>query len=105
MTLSTNWVKWAWYNFAMYVPFCVCALTTQLNPNVNAFQRNFVNEVKRADEMLRKLRTFARHIDQFNKEAKEAHQPTIEVGELDPSDLDKVPSMDDLEVCLCFRHF
>ncbi len=49
--------------------------------------------------MLRKLRTFERHIDQFNKEAKEAHQPTIEVGELDKEDLDKVPSMDDLEVC------
>jgi len=29
-----------------------------LNPEVNAFQRNFVNEVKRADEMERKLRFF-----------------------------------------------
>ena len=27
-----------------------------MNPNVNAFQRNFVNEVKRCDEMERKLR-------------------------------------------------
>jgi hypothetical protein len=65
---------------------------------VNAFQRNFVNEVKRADEMLRRLRTFERHINQFNNEAKEAHQPSIEVGELDKTDLDKVQAMDDLEV-------
>lgn len=27
-----------------------------MNPNVNAFHRNFVNEVKRCDEMERKLR-------------------------------------------------
>ena len=28
----------------------------QVNPNVNAFQRKFVNEVRRCDEMERKLR-------------------------------------------------
>jgi len=36
-----------------------------LNPTVNAFQRNFVNEVKRCDEMERKIRFFE---DQVAKE-------------------------------------
>ena len=30
----------------------------QLNPDVNAFQRKFVNEVRRCDEMERKLSMF-----------------------------------------------
>lgn len=30
----------------------------QLNPDVNVFQRKFVNEVRRCDEMERKLREF-----------------------------------------------
>lgn len=34
-----------------------------LNPEVNAFQRNFVNEVKRCDEMDRKLSFFAEQVD------------------------------------------
>jgi len=38
-----------------------------LNPHVNAFQRNFINEVKRADEMERKLRFFASEIEDHNK--------------------------------------
>jgi len=33
-----------------------------LNPEVNAFQRNFVNEVKRCDEMERKLRFFEEQV-------------------------------------------
>eukprot|EP01113_Clastostelium_recurvatum_P000805 TRINITY_DN1035_c0_g1_i7.p1 TRINITY_DN1035_c0_g1~~TRINITY_DN1035_c0_g1_i7.p1 ORF type:complete len:835 (-),score=318.82 TRINITY_DN1035_c0_g1_i7:212-2716(-) len=35
-----------------------------LNPDVNAFQRNFVNEVKRCDEMERKLRFFEAQVAQ-----------------------------------------
>ena len=31
----------------------------QLNQNINAFQRKFVNEVRRCEEMERKLRTFS----------------------------------------------
>uniref|UniRef100_A0A6B2KXL5 V-type proton ATPase subunit a n=1 Tax=Arcella intermedia TaxID=1963864 RepID=A0A6B2KXL5_9EUKA len=38
-----------------------------LNPHVNAFQRNFINEVKRADEMERKLRFFHKEITEHNK--------------------------------------
>jgi len=37
-----------------------------LNPHINAFQRNFVNEVKRADEMERKLKYFSSQIEEFN---------------------------------------
>ena len=36
---------------------CVCCCT-QLNQNINAFQRKFVNEVRRCEEMERKLRMF-----------------------------------------------
>jgi hypothetical protein len=33
-----------------------CVLIFQLNPDVNVFQRKFVNEVRRCEEMDRKLR-------------------------------------------------
>eukprot|EP01129_Flabellula_baltica_P007375 TRINITY_DN2864_c0_g1_i1.p1 TRINITY_DN2864_c0_g1~~TRINITY_DN2864_c0_g1_i1.p1 ORF type:complete len:802 (-),score=173.65 TRINITY_DN2864_c0_g1_i1:27-2432(-) len=39
-----------------------------LNPHVNAFQRNFVSEVKRADEMERKIRFFEDEINKLNDE-------------------------------------
>lgn len=42
-----------------------------LNPDVSAFQRNFVNEVKRCDEMERKLRFFQDQVDKEKKEAEE----------------------------------
>jgi hypothetical protein len=38
--------------FNMYVNFHSCP---QLNPDVNVFQRKFVNEVRRCEEMDRKL--------------------------------------------------
>lgn len=34
----------------------ICFYDLQLNENINAFQRKFVNEVRRCDEMERKLR-------------------------------------------------
>jgi V-type H+-transporting ATPase subunit a len=39
-----------------------------LNPTVTAFQRNFINEVKRADEMERKIRFFEDEINKLNEE-------------------------------------
>ena len=46
----------------------------QLNPDVNAFQRKFVNEVRRCDEMERKLKYFEREI---NKD----EIPVLDTGE------------------------
>eukprot|EP01125_Pyxidicula_operculata_P007322 TRINITY_DN2492_c0_g1_i3.p1 TRINITY_DN2492_c0_g1~~TRINITY_DN2492_c0_g1_i3.p1 ORF type:complete len:866 (-),score=210.00 TRINITY_DN2492_c0_g1_i3:33-2630(-) len=40
-----------------------------LNPSVNSFQRNFVSQVKRADEMQRKLRYLENQIVKVNEEA------------------------------------
>jgi hypothetical protein len=46
----------------------------QLNPDVNAFQRKFVNEVRRCDEMERKLRF-------LEKEIKKDEIPVLDTGE------------------------
>uniref|UniRef100_A0A672GX79 V-type proton ATPase subunit a n=1 Tax=Salarias fasciatus TaxID=181472 RepID=A0A672GX79_SALFA len=45
-----------------------------LNPDVNVFQRKFVNEVRRCEEMNRKLRF-------VEKEIKKANIPTVDTGE------------------------
>jgi len=69
-----------------------------LNPLVTPYQRNFINEVKRADEMLRKLRSFDKQIETFNKEAKDLRQPQIKTSTLtEISAIDKL-QLEDLDV-------
>ncbi|CDW53458.1 protein UNC 32, a [Trichuris trichiura] len=62
-----------------------------LNPDVTAFQRKFVNEVRRCDEMERKLRFLEREI-------KKDHITMLDTGE--NPDAPQAREMIDLEVCL-----
>ena len=68
----------------------VCTL--QLNPDVNAFQRKFVNEVRRCDEMERKLRYLEREI---RKDA----IPVLDTGDNPEAPMPR--EMIDLEVSTC----
>ena len=68
----------------------------QLNPDVNAFQRKFVNEVRRCDEMERKLRY-------LEKEIKKDGIPMLDTGE--NPDAPQPREMIDLEVMILMTIF
>eukprot|EP01112_Ceratiomyxa_fruticulosa_P019260 TRINITY_DN6281_c0_g1_i1.p1 TRINITY_DN6281_c0_g1~~TRINITY_DN6281_c0_g1_i1.p1 ORF type:complete len:870 (-),score=187.55 TRINITY_DN6281_c0_g1_i1:162-2633(-) len=65
-----------------------------LNPEVNAFQRNFVNEVKRSDEMERKLRFFQDQVDKEPGIRAVLHSISVDGGLGSSSN---VQSLDELE--------
>jgi len=72
-----------------------------LNPEVNAFQRNFVNEVKRADEMERKLRYFEEQLRKAGEWNAVERPPQIAYQEyIDRQDGDQPIIMDQLEAKL-----
>jgi V-type H+-transporting ATPase subunit a len=67
-----------------------------LNPDVNAIQRNFVAEVKRCDEMERKLRFFEDQIEKQNFAEEELEHLQLGLG-ISSSKKTLVPEMDELE--------
>jgi len=73
---------------------------------MSAFQRPFIGEVKRADELERKLRFFEAQIEKLNAEEEEAKSnlPPVEITArddvLDADGVESKMQMDDLEVLL-----
>lgn len=68
-----------------------------MNSQVNAFQRNFVHEVKRAEEMLRKISLFAAEIQLVNDDGAKIliqrdSEPIVEL------------QLDELEVSITTRY-
>ena len=72
-------------------------LFVQMNPEVNAFQRKFVNEVRRCDEMERKLRF-------IEKEVKKEDHIKIAYSVADPKQVPQAREMNELEVSYNTRH-
>ncbi|KAL6043534.1 V-type proton ATPase subunit a [Balamuthia mandrillaris] len=68
---------------------------TDLNPDVNLFQRNFVDELKRADEMERKLRFFESLVSKHDF-GTELEAIQVEFGDV-PLQVGRL-QMDDMEV-------
>ena len=90
-----------YYNLEMYAVFLEGFFSInlhKLNENVNAFQRNFVNEVKRCEEMERKLRLIEGEIRKEKEVVQSIHHSLPEYcGGRPPM---AIPSFEDLEVKL-----
>lgn len=56
----------------------------QLNPDVNPFQRSFVGEIRRIDEMARRVRFFNSQIDKENQQYPTALVPVRALGDSAP---------------------
>jgi V-type H+-transporting ATPase subunit a len=72
------------------VCFATCSGISQLNPDCNAFQRNFVADVQRCDELERKLRYFEEQI-------RKAEIPIEDAGDIDSDERSGKVLIDDLE--------
>ena len=69
-----------------------------MNPEVNAFQRKFVSEVRRCDEMERKLRF-------IEKEVKKEDHIKISYSVADPKQVPQAREMNELEVSFDLLYF